>query len=269
MLIHEVIMRRLSFGFMSIIVVVLSLFGVTTGMLLARRQSLRVTQIAQTMTVEVTAVGTPIGEPSPTVPTNTVPWYVDLPPTDRAIEEAKEVLQQNVIQTVTAMAQQGTTAPPIPTLEFSGPGVFPISEGRRSAGAGDIIDDSLNLVFRKEFKVSNVWTATLEGIQVIVYAGHDRETPQQGGVFVQWGETGNTHPTRANQYYPAPDGIGSVRIVDAVGAVLLLSPVDRTTVQFDVLAGSYNSLVVTPTAPLVTEEPYPAPVTPVPATVAP
>lgn len=257
-------MRRLPTSVVVIIVLLLILFGVSSSVLLASRQSLSLAQIAQATIIEATAVVAPTGEPLPLTPTSTIPWYVDLPPTERAVEELKEALRQSNIQTVTAMADLGITPPPLPTLDLSGPGVFPITNGRRPAGAGDIIDLSLNLLFWKGFEVSNVWTAPLEDVQVIIYAGHDRDTPQQGGVFAQWGEPGNFHPTRAHQYYPAPEGVASVRIVGAEGTVLLLSTSDGVTVQFDVLSGNYNSVSITP-VPTVTipEEPYPAPATPI------
>lgn len=263
-------MRQIPANIVALVVLLLTLFGLSSGILLANRQDSIVAQTAQATTIEETAIGLPTVVASPINPTSTIPWYADLPPTERAMEEFKEALRQNDIQTVTAMAILGITPPPLPTLELSGPGAFPISDGRRPAGAGDIIDDSLNLLFRKGFKVSNVWTAPLEGVQVIVYAGNDRDTPQQGGVFVQWGEPGNFHPSRANQYYPTPKGIASVRIIDAVGTTLLLSTFDGIKVKFDVLSGIYYSENNTSVPTLTpTRDSYPVPISPIPATVAP
>ncbi len=260
-------MRRPSTYTIIILALLVGLSALTTGILLANRTPALATPLPQTDVAGVTSI------PTGSVSTTPAPWYVDLPPTERAIEEQKEALRQAQIQTVTAMATQGVTPPPIPTLNLSEPGVSPITNGTRSAGAGAIIDLMLDLPFRRSFEVRNVWTASLEGVQVIVYAGYDRKSPNLGGVYVQWGDPSNSHPTRNNQYYPAPFNIGPVRITDATGTTLLLTADNNTTVQFDVLTGLFQGgsneptpapSITTPTTPA-----YPAPVTPIPATPVP
>ncbi|NTW88944.1 MAG: hypothetical protein HGB26_07460 [Desulfobulbaceae bacterium] len=258
-------MNKLPTRIIALIIFILALFALSSGVLLVRQMQ-RSVQVAQPTSSAETAVATPVADPSSLPLTSTVPWYIDLPPTDRAMEETKEALHQEVVQTVTVMAEQGITPPPLPTLDFSGPGVFPITEGRHPAGAGDIIETSAQPWFRKSFIVTNYWTAPIEGFQVVAYAGYDRDSPQQGAIYVQWGEPGAPHPTRENGYYPAPEGIGSLHVVDAVDTVLVLSSEEGATVQFDVISASYNPRTATATfGPTRTSEPYPAPSTPIPA----
>jgi hypothetical protein len=262
-------MRRTSANVIALVLLLLALSVITGGVLLANRQSDITPEVQTAISVE-TSIRTPEVELTASVPTATIPWYVDLPPTERAVEEFKEVLRQSDIQTVTAMAAMGITPPPLPTLDLSGSGVSPLTNGRRPAGAGDIIDLRLHLPFQKSFEVQNVWTAPLEDVQVIVYVGYDRSTPNQGGVYVQWGEIDNAHPTRNNEYYPAPEEAGPLRVVDAVGTALVLADDNGIQVQFDVLTGRYGDPSATPgPTSITTPEPYPAPATPAPVTALP
>ena len=194
--------------------------------------------------------------PSNNTVATTVPWYSELPAPARALEETKVAYDTQIQATATSQVVQGKLVPSPTPLIFSESGVYPITKGIRPAGDGFILEEGLNLYFRKGFDVSNVWYRDIDGSQLIVYAGRDQDTPMQGGLFVQWGLPGES--SRPNAFYPAPLGFAKIRITDASGMILQLVDSNGKTTSFDIIAGLYTGQNVSPTP----ATPIPSPISP-------
>jgi hypothetical protein len=123
---------------------------------------------------------------------------------------------------------------PTPTI----PGVYAIPPDK-TAGIGSIINLSLENPFMKDFRVVNTWSAYINEVTVIVYAGSRISRPEEGGVFVQWGHPGDGSPVRPYGYFPTPELKGEVRVVDAQEVTLVLESVDKTRFRFNLCNESY------------------------------
>ena len=128
------------------------------------------------------------------------------------------------------------TDPPFPTGIFEG-------------GAG---------AFRpSQARIQNRWQGIVNGDYAVVFAGALANDPEQGIVYIQWMSFDRRSTTWG--YYPTPEKSGSVRIVQAEGARLILTSDDGKTFYFDVpvqvYVSSLTEIALTPTpAPIY---PYP------------
>jgi len=111
---------------------------------------------------------------------------------------------------------------------------------RQLDGGEKIIEGSEGLIQPAVASIQNLWQGTLEGTtqQVQVLAGAQAENPDQGLLILLLNQPGQG--TQEPEFYMAPAGYGSLRIVERQGVDLILQSASGATISFNLVEKSFH-----------------------------
>lgn len=176
------------------------------------------------------------------------PFSTEMPPAKQTIIMNLRATQQSALLSPTAPPGAKPIGP-IPTLEPASLAT-PVST---PAGDGFIVDSLfIPPLPQSEFLLANFWYEEIGRKTIVVYAGVDGKDEEQGVIYV------SDSVTYAFERFETPTREGWVKVVDAVGEVVILESREGSTLYFNVPGYKYVSTPdeIVPTAtPAATRTP--------------